>query len=216
MNTPEPPLPNLPGFIADEDRESQADWSPDGNSLAIVQDLGARDRIEYPIGTPLYETSGVISMLRVSPDGDRVAFGEYPQRGDDRGLIKVVDRGATLSVDGRLLLGQDSKNTWQVVDLTSGALRAAAGLQPTDIVAGWSNDGSAAFVARVRQVPARLERVNLQSGVRTFIRELAPVDRTGVSLIFPTSIIDDGQGYAYFYVRDVATWYVVQDTGVGR
>ena len=68
----------------------------------------------------------------------------------------------------------------------------------------------------LRQVPARLERVNLQNGDRTFMRELVPVDRTGVSLIFPTSIIDDGRGYAYFYVRDVATWYVVQDTGLGR
>jgi hypothetical protein len=57
---------------------------------------------------------------------------------------------------------------------------------------------------------------DLQSGHRTFIRELAPADRTGVSLIFPISIIGDGRGYAYFYVRDVATWYVVQDTGHGR
>ena len=39
-------------------------------------------------------------------------------------------------------------------------LRPAAGLQPTDVVAGWSSDGSAVFVARVPQVPAMLERVN--------------------------------------------------------
>jgi hypothetical protein len=132
------------------------------------------------------------------PDGERVltcgnesGHGAkcYEQRLD--GPPKAVTPeglvGATLSADGQHLLCQDSKNTWQVVDLASGALRVAAGLQPTDIVAGWTNDGIAVFVARVRQVPARLERVNLQSGVRTFIRELAPVDRTGVSLIFPTS-----------------------------
>ena len=123
---------------------------------------------------------------------------------------------AALSVNGRLLLGQDSNRTWQVVDLASGALRAAAGLQPTDSVAGWSNDGTAAFVARLPQVPARLERVNLQTGVRTFIRELAPPDSAGVSVVVPSSIIDDGRGYAYFYIRDVATWYVVQDSGLGR
>ena len=88
-------------------------------------------------------------------------------------------------------------------------MRAAAGLQPTDVVAGWSNDSSAAFVAGVPQVPARPERVNLQTGVRAFIRELAPPDRAGVSVIVPSSIIDDGRGYAYFYIRAVATWYVV-------
>ena len=429
-----------------------ADWAPDGNSMAVVQDVGGRDRLEYPIGTMLYETPGTVSMVRVSPDGERVAFSDHPLRGDIRGWIKVVDRagrvvslageyaaqyglawspagtsvvfsastgdldqplwvravysvpasggapaellldapgglhvndvnargellagrsdigtgimvqrpgapreqnlswmsgsfaptlsrdgglvafqrevggagggsdiflrktdgspalrvgqgnvlglspdgskvlaltvtpgslvvyptgtgertllskgpietylpvgrwfpdgeriltcgtesgrgsrcyeqrvggspkavtpeglvGAALSVDGRFLLGQDSNHTWQVVDLASGMLRPTAGLQPTDVAAGWSSDGSAAFVARVPQVPARLERVNLQTGVRTFIRELAPPDRAGVSVIVPTSIIDDARGYAYFYVRDVATWYVVQDTGLGR
>ena len=142
----------------------------------------------------------------------------YEQRLD--GLPKAVTPeglvGAALSVDGRHLLGQDANRTWQVVDLRSGALRAAAGLQPTDVVAGWSNDGAAAFAARVPEVPARLERVNLQTGVRTLIRELGPADRTGLSAIVPTSIIDDARGYAYFYVRDVATWYVVHDTGLER
>ena len=28
----------------------EADWSPDGSTLAIIRDLGTRDRLEYPIG----------------------------------------------------------------------------------------------------------------------------------------------------------------------
>lgn len=68
----------------------------------------------------------------------------------------------------------------------------------------------------VPQVPARLERVDLETGVRTLVRELAPPDRTGVNVIVPTSIIDDGRGYAYFYMRDVATWYVVRGTSLSR
>ncbi len=35
-----------------------ADWSPDGNSLAVVRNVGGRDRLEFPIGKVLYETSG--------------------------------------------------------------------------------------------------------------------------------------------------------------
>ena len=78
-----------------------ADWGPDGNSMAIVQDVGGRDRLEYPIGTMLYETPGSISMVRVSPDGERVAFSEHPLRGDIRGWIKVVDRaGSVVSLAG--------------------------------------------------------------------------------------------------------------------
>jgi Tol biopolymer transport system component len=69
----------------------EADWSPDGSTLAIVHDMGSRDRLEYPIGTVLYETAGYVSDLRVSPDGTLVAFLDHQQRYDDRGWVKVVD-----------------------------------------------------------------------------------------------------------------------------
>ena len=69
----------------------EADWSPDGSTLAIVHDLGSKDRLEYPIGTVLYETAGYISDPRVSPDGTRVAFLDHQQRFDDRGWVRVVD-----------------------------------------------------------------------------------------------------------------------------
>jgi len=69
-----------------------ADWSPDGNSLAVVRNVGGRDRLEYPIGKVLYETSGGwISYPRVSPKGDFVAFMDHPNQGDDGGLVAIVD-----------------------------------------------------------------------------------------------------------------------------
>jgi eukaryotic-like serine/threonine-protein kinase len=68
-----------------------ADWAPDGQSLAVVRDVGPMNRLEYPIGTVLYQTSGWISHPRVSPRGDRVAFLDHPVRGDDGGAVAVVD-----------------------------------------------------------------------------------------------------------------------------
>jgi dipeptidyl aminopeptidase/acylaminoacyl peptidase len=70
----------------------EADWSPDGGSLAVVREAGGRDRLEYPVGTLLYESSGYVSDPRVSPSGDQVAFFEHPSKYDDRGGIVVVDR----------------------------------------------------------------------------------------------------------------------------
>ena len=55
----------------------EADWSPDGGTLAIVHDQGSKDLLEYPIGTVLYETAGYVSDPRVSPDGTRVAFMDH-------------------------------------------------------------------------------------------------------------------------------------------
>jgi Tol biopolymer transport system component len=75
----------------------EADWSPDGTTLAIVHSVGTKDRLEYPIGTPLYETAGYISDPRVSPDGARVAFMDHQARFDDRGWVKVVDRSGKVT-----------------------------------------------------------------------------------------------------------------------
>jgi serine/threonine protein kinase len=68
-----------------------ADWSPDGKQLAIVRDMGGKNRLEFPIGKVIHETPGWISHPRVSPDGERVAFLEHPQVGDDSGSVHVID-----------------------------------------------------------------------------------------------------------------------------
>ena len=71
-----------------------ADWSPDGKELAIVRNAGVKNRLEYPIGKPLYETTGWISHPRVSPKGDVVAFIDHPFPSDDGGRVAVVDLAA--------------------------------------------------------------------------------------------------------------------------
>jgi eukaryotic-like serine/threonine-protein kinase len=69
-----------------------ADWSSDGTSLCVVRDLGGRNRLEYPIGKPLYQTGGWIGHPRVSPKGDYIAFADHPLQGDDSGSLAIVDR----------------------------------------------------------------------------------------------------------------------------
>jgi eukaryotic-like serine/threonine-protein kinase len=69
----------------------EVDWSPDGQNLAIVHDVGDQERLEFPIGKPLFETSGWVSGVRISPKGERIAFMEHSSRWDDRGWISVVD-----------------------------------------------------------------------------------------------------------------------------
>jgi Tol biopolymer transport system component len=76
----------------------EADWAPDGESMAIIHDLGnGRDRLEYPAGTARYEAGGYLSDPRVSPDGSQVAFFEHQWRFDDRGWVKVVDQHGTVT-----------------------------------------------------------------------------------------------------------------------
>ena len=68
-----------------------ADWAADGSGLAVVRNFGGRNRLEYPIGTALYESGGWIGHPRVSPKGDRIAFIDHPVQGDDSGSLAIVD-----------------------------------------------------------------------------------------------------------------------------
>jgi serine/threonine protein kinase len=69
----------------------QADWSPDGRSLAVIREIGGRDRLEYPAGQVLWERGAWLSQPRVSRDGRSVAFVEHPLAGDNGGCVCVVD-----------------------------------------------------------------------------------------------------------------------------
>jgi eukaryotic-like serine/threonine-protein kinase len=77
-----------------------ADWSPDGKSLAVSRITGNRSRIEYPIGKVLYEAPGWVNNVRVSPDGRFVAFIDHPQRGDNNGNVKVIDTSGKVRFTG--------------------------------------------------------------------------------------------------------------------
>lgn len=85
-----------------------ADWSPDGENLAVVSFTGGRYRLEYPIGTVRYDTPGWITYARISPDGHRLAFLDHPRLGDIGGSVVLIDaagKKTTLSSDWQSLQG---------------------------------------------------------------------------------------------------------------
>ncbi|HEX9304741.1 MAG TPA: protein kinase [Thermoanaerobaculia bacterium] len=122
----------------------EADWSPDGNELAIIRDVNGKDRLEYPVGKVLAEAGGYLSNPRISPDGKRIAFFEHPTKYDDRGGVAVVDlsgrkkvlsdgywgeEGLAWSPDSREVLfsAGDSWSNFKVHSVTlDGRLRIAA------------------------------------------------------------------------------------------
>ncbi len=73
-----------------------ADWSPDGTELAIIRSVDGIDRLEYPIGKVLVQPSAGegsgLGFVRISPDGQRVAFVHYRSPASLAGRVTVVDR----------------------------------------------------------------------------------------------------------------------------
>ncbi len=98
---------------------SGADWGPDGESLAVVRAVGGKFRLEYPIGTVLYETERRPPMMpRVSADGKLVAFFDFDVEVGDYALCviganhprQVLSRGWR-SI-GALNWSPDSREVW--------------------------------------------------------------------------------------------------------
>jgi Tol biopolymer transport system component len=138
------------------DNVGSADWSPDGKDLAANHTVEGGDQIEYPIGKVLYRTEGYITGVRVSPDGNQVAFVDHPQRDEERGFICVVDRAGrkkTLTGQWRQLVftlwsptgeevffkGNKKGDGWESQGVSlGGGLRAAGWIPSLDDV---SRDG---------------------------------------------------------------------------
>ncbi len=73
---------------------SQADWSPDGQELAIVRRVGSANQLEFPIGRVLHSHPMNLLFPAVSPEGDRVAFLAYDR---DGGVVSMVDRAGRVT-----------------------------------------------------------------------------------------------------------------------
>jgi len=69
-----------------------ADWSPDGNEMAVIDRANQKWQLQYPLGKVLIEGENWMSDARVSPDGKQVAFFKHPPNNDDRGDVVLIDR----------------------------------------------------------------------------------------------------------------------------
>ncbi|HEV2470979.1 MAG TPA: protein kinase [Candidatus Sulfotelmatobacter sp.] len=95
-----------------------ADWDPQGK-LAVVHSVEGKSRIEYPIGTVLYQSGAWISNIRFSPKGDSIAFMDHPALWDNRGAVRIVDLGGHVQslthewdTEGGLAWRPDGKEIW--------------------------------------------------------------------------------------------------------
>jgi DNA-binding winged helix-turn-helix (wHTH) protein/DNA-binding beta-propeller fold protein YncE len=76
-----------------QENVQDADWDRDGKNLAIVHWAGTGCDVEFPVGKKIYGVTGGrwLGDVRVSPQGDELAFLEHPVEGDDAGFVEVID-----------------------------------------------------------------------------------------------------------------------------
>jgi hypothetical protein len=125
---------------------------------------------------------------------------------------RAVTPEGTLAVPGLLptgeVLARASDGTLSVHPLSGGNARRLEWRLPADpfLEAVGTTDAGRFLVVREGSMPARLDRVEISTGVRTKWKTLGPPDATGVGHVWTILLTPDGTGYAYthgFFLQDL-------------
>jgi eukaryotic-like serine/threonine-protein kinase len=89
-----------------------ADWTSDGQRIAVVRAKGGFQQLEFPIGNVLYQTAGGIASPRISPNGDLIAFLEGTLGSGGPGSLATVDTKGNKKTLTQFWLGNISGLAW--------------------------------------------------------------------------------------------------------
>jgi hypothetical protein len=116
--------------------------------------------------------------------------------------------GHPISPDGKYaLLPMSPDSQLHLVDLATGDSRPIGGDAPVERVVRWDSSGSAIFLSRPYESPARIYRLDVETGQRTIWRELSLHDRGAFTKIVMTP---DGETYAGSYTRRLGQLFQVR------
>ena len=160
-----------------------ADWMPDGKQILFTASDAKSVRLY------LQDLAGGSPKL-ISADG----FHQFSR---------------TISADGKWVAatGPDQKN--YLVPITGGTPRLLSNLMAGDQPSGWTADGSSLYVYTRGQIPARVYRLNVQSGEKTLWKELQPYEIAGMyeaSRVLPTP---DGKTYVASYRQQLSYLFLL-------
>jgi Tol biopolymer transport system component len=167
--------------------EQAAAWLPDSGTVVFAaQEPGHRTR--------LYAQAVDAQKAKpVTPEG-----------------IVVALPGFAVSPDGKWVAAIQSDGKGGLFPMDGGAPRAFAGVEPGEFPLRFSPDGKALYLWKRGDVPARVTRVEIETGRREPWKSLIPADPAGVERISNVVVTPDGKGYAYCYTRLLSDLFVVE------
>ncbi len=191
----------------------------DGKSLVLVP-AGAGSAV--PLPSPGFER---IIQARFLDGGDRVIFNAIEKDGKrsfylqdlPAGKPRRIDTtaygfvGQPVSPDGKWIVTiGDWDEDFGLVPVDGGEVRRIPDTKKLDTIR-WSRDGKAIFAVEVGGLPARILRIDVETGRRTLWKEVGPADLSGVITMTEVFITPDEQACVYGYNSAVISdLYIVE------
>jgi len=204
-------------------------FSPDGRWVASTFHApGGRDIMLIPVkaGEPRPLPRGELGIHRTwfLPDGQRLlAAANLPGEGLRLfvvGLDGVDPRPISppgialgffpISPDGRVVIGQGSDRLFYGFPIEGGEPEFVPGLVAEDRPIRFSTDGKSLYAYRRGELPARVIRLELETGAKETTHELMPGDAAGVVEVVSVALTPDATSYAYSYHRILSDLFLVE------
>ena len=205
---------------------SAEDLSPDGKWALGVIPTNPQQLMLYPTGpgeARRLERGGILSYdsAHFFPDGKRVIACGHEAGKSVRCYVQAVEGGAPrpLTPEGTSH-GVVSPDGLSIVTRTPEGLRVypTAGGNPTTIpgttrddqIVRWHSDSRSVLAYRSSEVPAVVDRIEVSTGRREFVRKITAADPTGVLNVREVLMSEDGKAHAYTFRRMLSRLFLVQ------
>jgi DNA-binding winged helix-turn-helix (wHTH) protein/Tol biopolymer transport system component len=198
-------------------------FTSDGKWVLARSSAAAPQLFLLPTGTgqPVTLTQDSIPhyFATLLPDGSRIMFEANELGHARRNWIQDVAGGKPLPItpegtvgyqvspDGKILVAADSNGKFWLYPTGGAQPRALSGIEPGEFAIRWSSNGKYLFVAS-DGIPAQINRIEVATGRRQFVRKVAPNDLAGIWNIWPVLVTPDGKSYVYSDYRILSDLYL--------
>jgi eukaryotic-like serine/threonine-protein kinase len=167
--------------------EQAATWFPDSKSFLFAGREGEH----------------ALRIYSQSIDGGK------PRPITPEGIIAALP-GFTISSDGLQLAAVGPDHKMAIFPMGGGSARPVPGALEGEYPLRFTTDGRSLYVWKRGDVPARISRIEIDTGRREVWKDLLPADPAGVERISNVLITADGKGYAYCYARLLSDLFIVE------